>query len=250
MTDKGESAGGEYLLLGDSKNPLKVFLPLVRPHTGRARLARFELGDKIRVTGIAAQSCLYPPYTGSFEVIISDDDALALVAKRWLISPELFGMCLAALAFALVAWWLRERRMAVQRNLVRTFYNLGEEMVGAGPAANIIKKLNLVIPNLLGISGGNRYIYNRSTRALDLTGTASEDGSFAMPVYTDEGSLPLGAAVCFRNRTLLTISRHLAQPVLSGMTPWLTATVDYVRADVRGKRSRRCSGTIRKRADV
>ncbi len=216
IADKGENAGGEYLLIGDQQRPLKVFLPLVRPRSGRARLARFEVGDKVRVTGIATQSFPFPPYNRGFEVLIADDDAIVTLAKRWLISPDLFALCLCALGFALgfalVAWWMRERRMAAQRNLVRTFYSLGEEMTSVGPPADIVKRLNTVVPAALGISGVHLYLYNRATRALDLVEDGTGATPFSLPVYTEEGSLPLGAAASFRNQALLTIADTWRSP--------------------------------------
>ncbi|MFB3779521.1 MAG: GAF domain-containing protein [Bryobacteraceae bacterium] len=205
VTEKGGDNGGQYLLIGDPKKPLKIYLPVGVTRNGPANLSRFDVGDKILATGIAAQYCSFPPFNRLFQVVIPDADNIVLLGKRWLISPELFAVCVAALVFALGVWWMRERRMTLQRNMVRTFYALGEEMVGAGSPAEILRKLSAVLPGVLKISGVHLYLYNRAAKTLDRVAHGVESQPFSQPVYPPEGSLPLGAAACFRNQALLTI---------------------------------------------
>ena len=205
ITEKGENTGGEYLLIGDPKKPLKVFLPIAVTRRGPSNLARYDVGDKVLVTGIAAQYCSFPPFNRLFQVVIPDADNIVLLGKRWLISPELFSVCLAALIFALGVWWVRERRMSAQRSMVRTFYALGEEMTGAGSSAEILRKLSAVLPGVLRISGVHLYLYSRTGKTLDRVAHGVESQPFSQPVYPPEGSLPLGAAACFRNQALLAI---------------------------------------------
>lgn len=205
VTERGENTGGEYLLIGDPKKPLRVLLPIAVTHRGPFNLSRFDIGDKVVVTGIAAQYCSFPPFNRLFQVVIPDADNIVLLGKRWLISPELFAVCLAALIFALGVWWVRERRMSEQRHMVRTFYALGEEMTGAGSSAEILKKLGAVLPGVLKISGVHLYLFNRVAKTLDRVAQGKDSDAFTQPVYPEEGSLPLGAAACFRNQALLTI---------------------------------------------
>lgn len=205
VTEKGENNGGEYLMIGDPKKPLKVFLPVAVTRRGPSNLARYDVGDKVLVTGIAEQYCSFPPFNRSFQVVVPDADNVVLLGKRWFISTELFAVCLAALIFALGVWWVRERRMSAQRNMVRTFYALGEEMTGAGSPAEILRKLSAVLPGVLRISGVHLYLYNRAGKTLDRVAHGAESQPFFQPVYPPEGSLPLGAAACFRNQALLTI---------------------------------------------
>ena len=87
VVQRGENAGGELLLIGDAKNPLRVFLPRLPAHSGPSGLERFETGDKVRVTGIVSQQCPFPPYDRHFQVAISDADSVVLLRKRWLIPP-------------------------------------------------------------------------------------------------------------------------------------------------------------------
>ena len=211
VLEVGENTGGEFLLIGEAKWPLKIFLPAVRTR-GRPALARFEVGDKVRVTGIAAQYCPLPPYNRFFEVVIPSDDTVTVLSKRWLVSPELFAVSLASLVFALGVWWMRERRMSAQRNMVRVFYSLGEAMTGAASSADALKKLASVLPGALGISGVHLYLYNRANKTLDSAPQSAADQPFSQPVYPAEGSLPLGAAACFRNQALLTIPDTLRSP--------------------------------------
>jgi len=205
ITEKGENTGGEYLMIGDPEKPLKVFLPTAGSPRGPSRLARFEVGDKVLVTGIGAQYCSFPPFNRLFQVVVPDADNIVLLGKRWLISPELFAVSMAALIFALGVWWLRERRMSAQRSMVRTFYALGEEMTGAGSPAEILRKLSAVLPGVLQVSGVHLYLYNRTAKTLDRVPHGADSRPFSQPVYPPEGSLPLGAAACFRNQALLTI---------------------------------------------
>lgn len=204
VLEVSENSGGEYLLIGEPKRPLKVFLPVAKAR-GRPALTRFEVGDKVRVTGIASQDCPLPPYNRFFEVVIPSDDTVTLLSKRWLVSPELFAVSLASLIFALGVWWMRERRMSAQRNMVRVFYALGEEMTGALSSADALKKLANVLPGALGVTGVRLYLYNRASKTLDSAPQSVSDERFSQPVCPPEGSLPLGAAACFRNQALLTI---------------------------------------------
>ncbi len=212
VVDKGANSGGEYLVIGDAELPLKVFLPSTKPRGGPSSLARFGVGDKVRVTGIAAQYCPYPPFNRSFEVIVLDDEALLLIGRPWLISPQLFAALAAALVFALGLWWRRERRISAQRQLVRAFYALGEEMTGASSPADVLRRLGCVMPGSLRISGIHLYLYNRAGKTLDRIAQGVDGQAFYQPVYPPEGSLPLGAAACFRNQALLIIADTLRSP--------------------------------------
>jgi signal transduction histidine kinase len=203
VVDKGDNTQGDYLLIGDVHQPLKVLLP--RGAARPASLDRFEIGDRVRASGIASQYCPFPPYDRSFQLVLADDDDIVLTTKRWLISPEWFSVSVAFLVFALGLWWMRERRMAAQRNMVRTFYTLGEDVIGVMSPAEMLNRLTTALPEVLKISGLSLYLYNRSARQLDRVRQTADSLPFSVPVYAPEGSLPVGAAVAFRNQALLTI---------------------------------------------
>ncbi len=203
VVDKGENVLGDYLLIGDVRKPLKVLLP--RGAAQPASLDRFEIGDWVRASGIASQYCPFAPYNRSFQLVLADDQDIVLTNKRWLISPEWFSVSVAFLVFALGLWWMRERRMAAQRNMVRTFYTLGEDVIGVMSPAEMLNRLTAALPDVLKISGVNLYLYNRGTKQLDRVRQAADALPFSVPVYAPEGSLPVGPAVSFRNQALLTI---------------------------------------------
>lgn len=204
VVDKGESPEGEYLLIGEARRPLRVLLPVAKARTGSATLDRFENGDSVRVTGVAAQYCPFAPYDRHFQVVVSQDDDIVLVRKRWLVSPEWLAVSLAFLVFALGVWWVRERRLRAQRQMVRTFYSLGEELIGVSSPLEVLSRLNAVLPELLQVFGVHLYLHNRTTRTLERVARSAE-GALAIPVAGGEGSLPLGPAACFQNQALLTI---------------------------------------------
>lgn len=203
VVDQGENTLGDYLLIGDAHNPLKVLLP--RGAARPASLDRFEIGDWVRASGIASQYCPFAPYNRSFQLVLADDDDIVLTSKRWLMSPEWFSASVAFLVFALGLWWMRERRMAAQRNMVRTFYTVGEDVIGVMSPAEMLNHLTAALPDVLKISGVNLYLYNRGTKQLDRVRQAADSLPFCVPVYAPEGSLPVGPAVSFRNQALLTI---------------------------------------------
>jgi CheY-like chemotaxis protein len=200
----GENTGGEYLLIGDERRPLKVFLPH-RVRGSHPVMERFEVGDKVRVTGIASQYCPAPPFNRLFQVLIPASDAVVLLEKRWLVSPELFLSVMVALGLAIVVAWIRDRRMTAHRNLTRTLYALGEETISASSPPDILKKLLAVLPKLLRISGVRLYLYNRSSKTLDPVDPNGESRMMPIPVQPDGKSPISGASACFRNRVLLAI---------------------------------------------
>lgn len=202
VVDRGDSSGGEYIVIGEPDKGLKVYLPAAGPRS-KAQLTGFELGDKVRITGIAEQYCPFPPFNRYFEVLIGSNDSVVLLKKRWLIPPEFFALCLSGLVLAVWLWWLRGKRLASHRAMVTTFYSLGEDMIGAASPEDVVRKLRAVLPQALRVRWVHLYLYNRSSRALDRV--AAGEGEFSVPVYPSGETLPLGAAACFRNQALLAI---------------------------------------------
>ncbi|MGE5647015.1 MAG: GAF domain-containing protein [Acidobacteriota bacterium] len=210
VVDKGENVLGDYVLIGDVKKPLKILLP--RGAAKPASLDRFEIGDHVRAEGIASQYCPFAPYNRSFQLVLSEEEDIVLINKRWLISPEWFAVSLAFLVFALALWWMRERRMSAQRNMVRTFYMLSEDVIGVASPSEILTRLAATLPGILKLAGLHVYLYNRATKELDRVRQAAESAPFSVPVNAPEGALPLGPAVCFRNQALLTIADTRRSP--------------------------------------
>ncbi len=203
VVDKGESTQGQYLLIGDVKKPLRVLLPA---SAGAAALDRIEIGDRVKATGIASQ------YNRSFQLVLAGDNGVVRAGKRWLIAPEWFAALLAFLSFLLGLWWVRERRLSGQRNMVRTFYSLGEDVIAIASPVDILQRLAAVLPRALNVSGVHLYIHNRAVKMLDRVGAGADATPVAVAAQAPEGSLPLGAAACFRNQAMLTIPNTHTSP--------------------------------------
>ncbi len=215
VIDKGENTQGQFLLIGSAKKPLRVVLP------GRA-LDRYEIGDRVKATGIASQYCTLPPFNRSFELALAGEDGIALAARRWVISPVWFGVVLAFLGFALALWWIRERRMGAQRKMVREFYSLGEDVIALTSPADILQRLAAVLPRLLNVSGVHLYIHNRTNKMLERVASGSDGAPVSVAAQAAEGSLPLGPAVSFRNQALLTIPNTKSSPFFPDGRPGRT----------------------------
>jgi CheY-like chemotaxis protein len=212
VVDKGENSLGEYLLIGEVNKRLSVVSPAGPASGPAAGLDRFEIGDRIRVTGIASQYCPLAPYNRSFQLVVAGVDSVVPVGKRWMVSPQWFAVLLAFLAFALGLWWIRERKMRAQRDMVRAFYSLGEEVIGIPSPLEVLQRLAAVLPRVLNVSGVHLYLYNRSSKMLDRVGSGADGAPVSVAVQSPEGSLPLGPAVCYRNQALLTIPRTHVSP--------------------------------------
>ena len=213
VVDRGESSLGQYLLIGDVKKPLRVLLPA---SAGAAGLDRFEIGDRVKATGIASQS------NRSFQLVLAGDSGVVRTGKKWLIAPEWSAALLAFLSFLLALWWLRERRTSGQRNMMRTFYALGEDVIAIASPADILQRLAAVLPHALKVSGVHLYIYNRAAKVLDRVGTGADASPVAVAAEAPEGSLPLGASACFRNQAMLTIPNTRTSPFFPDGRPGRT----------------------------
>jgi len=220
LLERGEvENSGEYLLIGDQSNPLRVFLPQPAGRAGAPVFAHVEAGDTVRVTGIASQRAAGPPYAGGFQLLVLNGDAVELVQKRWLVSPATFAFCVAALGLALVFWWSRERRMSAQRRMVRSFYGIGEEIIAAASPADIVRKINAALCPALKIGGVHAYLYDRAAKTLDRVQASPDALPFSVPVFGPEGSLPPGPAAAFRNQALMTIPDTRRSPFFPDQRP-------------------------------
>lgn len=208
VVDKGENTEGQYLLVGDPRQPLKVLLPAGRALAG---LDRFEIGDRVKITGIASQYCPLPPFNRSFQLVLADESGVVASGKRWPIAPEWFAALLVFLVLLAILGWWRGRRTAAQRAMVRAFHSLGEEVIALPSPVDIQQRLSAVLPQALHVPGVHLYIYNRASRTLDRVGTAADATPVSVAVEA-EGSLPLGAAASFCNQALLTIPRTQESP--------------------------------------
>ncbi len=204
VTFSGVNTGGEMLSLAERDSALTVFLPRERSEAP-ASFANYNVGDRVRVTGISTQYCPLPPYTRSFQILVSSPSAVTLVERGALVPPFLLGIAAAGVAIILAVWWVREHRLRAQRRTMRTLNALSEEIVAASSPGEILAKLTEAIPRVSGATGVRLYVLNRKARTLDRVASAADPEPFSVSVDASLGPLATGAALCFRNRALLNI---------------------------------------------
>lgn len=214
VEETGENTGGQYLLLGQGSNLLKVFLPQGIPITDGG-LHQYERGDRIQVTGLSSQFCPTPPYDRFFQVILDSPRSVLILERSWLVPPRLIALAIGILVFALGLWWIRERRMSMQRQAMRALNTLGEEILSASSPSEILEKLNAVVPSVLRITDIHLYIFRAGPKALERIAGRNAEAAM-IPLETPSGSLVTAATLCFRNRTLLAISDTLRSPLFRG----------------------------------
>jgi signal transduction histidine kinase/CheY-like chemotaxis protein len=200
VVETGSNFGGAYLRMGVFPVSLKVFLP--NAAGGHANLSAFPPGQMVRVTGIAYQYCPNPPYSDQFELLIGDSKDVARVGRVW--TPQLRALwpVLAILAAMGFLWWRSEIASRRQREMLRTLYNLGEEVLTAASGPDILQKISEVLPRVLEVSGARLYLYDRGAKMLNPVGESAASG---VPLDSPSGLLQTGAATCFQNRALLSI---------------------------------------------
>lgn len=203
VVESGANTGGEYLLIGDSSNPLKIFLPR-STRMGEPGLMRYERGDKVRVTGVSSQYCPIPPFNMMYQVVVSSADSVTLLERGWLIPPYAVALLAISVAAIIAVWWFRERRQSEQRSAMRALNKLGEEVLSAASPGDILAKLAAEAPALLRLTDVHLYIHRPAARSLErIAGRRVE----AAHIPLDHPGHGLGsvAATCFRNRVLLSI---------------------------------------------
>jgi signal transduction histidine kinase/CheY-like chemotaxis protein len=224
----GVNGGGDVITLTDRESQVTVFLPRTRRDGGVNSFRRLSVGDTIRVQGIASQYCPLPPYDRYFQVLINDPSAIAMVHRGALIPPFLFLTAVGGLTLILAVWWLREHRMAAQRKTMRSLNSLSEEIIASSCPSEILKKLANVMPQISGATSVRLYAYNRRTRMLDRVASSRDPEPLAVNIVTPVGPLPTGAALAFRNRTLLNIPDTRRSPFFKAGSKELPRSVMFV----------------------
>jgi len=109
-----------------------------------------------------------------------------------------------AIGATMISIWLREGRLRAQRELLRRAYELGEEILGASSAEQILINVSLVAPKIFGVMHVELYLYNRHAKSLDaVDGTVTDAAS--IPLGAPPAGTKAGAVACFHYRTLLAI---------------------------------------------
>jgi signal transduction histidine kinase len=204
VMDMGETTGGSYLIIGDSKNSYKLFVPYSRG-TPSAAFLGISNGDLVRATGIASQYCPVPPYNRWFELVMPSSASVVRISGGWLIDPRALVVALALCLLVSVTWWIRERRMRAQRLLLSAVHELGEEIPGLGSAAEILKRIGAALPRLFRVSRVRLYVHSRGAKTLDEVQTDSKTHPISIALDAPGGGSEAGVAACFHNRTQLVV---------------------------------------------
>jgi len=116
VTRVGSNNGGEYLLVQSTPEgePMAVFAE--NRHMSRLRLERFDVGDRIEVTGIAAQHDYTSPYTEYYEVLprTEADVRQAFIPARYYRNVALIIGALIVLAVVVIVTLRQEVRRRTQ----------------------------------------------------------------------------------------------------------------------------------------
>jgi CheY-like chemotaxis protein len=200
----GETAGGTYVAIGDSKNPYRVFLPF-SPQKAPASFTGLTVGDKIRATGMASQYCPVPPYNRWFELVVADTSAVVRLESAWPVNPFLLAGVLAVVLGAGALWWTRERHLRAQREMLTAAHELGEEILGFSSHTEILKRIATILPRIFQVTHVRLYTYNRGSKALEEVQVTPKRDPVSIPTDAPVAGLYSGVATCFLNRTQLAV---------------------------------------------
>lgn len=198
VSSVGLNAGGEVMML-EGDNGLKVFLP-----DGGESLQKFEPGDRVRVTGIAGQYALRPPYNKNFQLLIGAADEVTLLEKRTAFPAVPVVTALLSVLLASGVWFLRVRRMNQLREAMHELTKLGEQMIGSTSPFEILARLTKVLPEVAKVTGVRLFLYKKATQTLEKVPTPDDPEPQTIPLQGD-GEIQSGASICCRHRALLSI---------------------------------------------
>jgi len=200
----GENAGGAYMLIGDTKNPYRLFAPF-SPQDRSASFAAFEVDDKVRATGIASQYCMTLPYNRWYQLVVPRTSQVVRLGSRPFIRPRTVAMAVIGLLLVSFAWWRRERRLRLHREMMRSTFALGEEMMDAASSTEILKRIASTLPRIFKITHVNLYVLNRATKTLDSVASGPPGEMVSIRLEAPANGTQSGVVACFQNRALLAV---------------------------------------------
>jgi K+-sensing histidine kinase KdpD len=119
-------------------------------------------------------------------------------------TPMALPFGVLGIAAAVLAIWRRDKRLRGQREMLRRAYELGEEILGASSADQILTKVKLVVPRIFGVTSAELYLHNRHAKTLEAVGRSGAD-QHSIPLSAPPAGPQAGAVACFHYRTLLAI---------------------------------------------
>jgi GAF domain-containing protein/CheY-like chemotaxis protein len=204
IVEIGENTGGAYMLIGDTDNPYKLFLPLPGGRRDSA-FGGFAVGDKVRATGLASQYCPTPPYGRWFQLTIVHAGDVVRTDRGLPVSPRLLVAALVGAALLGLGLAGRERRLRTQREMLRRAYQLGEEVMGASSAVDIACKTTAVLPLIFGVTRAHLYLHNLGAKSLEKVPTSPGEEPVPIALASPKGGVEAGLAACFHNHRLLAV---------------------------------------------
>lgn len=205
----GENTAGAYLLLGRSRYPYKLFLS--HSQQPGVTFSGFAVGDTVRAVGIASQYCAVAPFNRWFQLTVVHPSDVVRTGHTFFPPTLLAGFLTAGLGFGLV-WWTRERRLRAQREALRRSHQLGEDILGASSAQDILRKGGAVLPAIFGVTGVHLYLFNPGTKMLDKVPDSEDEAPVSIVPASPGAGMAAGAVACFQNRMVLSVPDSARSP--------------------------------------
>jgi signal transduction histidine kinase len=200
----GENAEGVFLRMGEVEAPLKVFMPQPQGAT-RKRFDDISIGDKVRVTGVSYQYCPSPPYDRYFEILVDRPQAIEIINQNWVMEVWALRPLVMFLVVGAAVWYWRERRAKEQREILRRMYTLSEEILDSSSPADILSRIEAVLPKVLRITSVRLYLYDRGTRTLVPVSPSDQRTDPSVPLDGPSGFFESGLVNAFVHRIMVTI---------------------------------------------
>jgi signal transduction histidine kinase len=200
----GENLGGKSFSVSDRGITIGVFLPR-DPSSKADDLPHLRLGDRVRLRGLATQYSLESPHDSGFQLLLTGPRDVELIPSGWNLSPRLVAVIAGAVGVIVIFWWIRARRLGINRRSMRAFHALSEDIISSTSPTEIAEKLVNVLPTVIQATGVRLYLANRRTKSLERVPTKAEPDPMAVSIDAPPDGLASGAAVCYRNRTLLNV---------------------------------------------
>ncbi|MGA2184169.1 MAG: GAF domain-containing protein [Bryobacteraceae bacterium] len=119
----------------------------------------------------------------------------------WPITPAEWVSAIAGVVCVVVIWWVRERRMALQRRNIKELNALGEDIVASSSPLEMVRKVDAVLPKLWSLTDASLYLHDPTSGTFRRISASGESG----PLRQNSGPVLEGIALCYQNRTLLAI---------------------------------------------
>ncbi len=201
ITATGETPNGSYVKL-ELPAPITVFLP--RSSLNPPLITGLDIHSQVMVTGVGFQYCTSTPYDRYFQILVHNPSEVAASVSDFRLTAALIVAVAALVLLGIFLFWNRERRSASQRERLRKSYQLGEELLSASSTGMILERLSESLPAILGVSGVQLYVHNRSAKSLDAVPHPNQE-IVAISLSAPPGGPRSGAVACFHYRTLLVI---------------------------------------------